>query len=295
MRTVATDDDHEPRRFGVYAAVALSGIGGLAATLADRSVTTNLKRKRPGEKITKFRLKHIAHLHELRRRIVRWVADHEERIAEREPEMPEAIVDREADNWEVLFAIADEAGGEWPQRARKAALAAHGAETDDDLSLLEVLLVDIHTAFAGKAEISSADLVGKLTRMIGHPWREMGKSGKQLTQNKLARMLNGLRLGIAPRMTGPKDKRVSGYAQAQFKEAFERYLPSEGDSNLTTSHQAANTGTSDDFKPHTKGDGCEVGKREKSNNDGLVRGCEVGKGGKRKRIKLPGFAGVVIH
>jgi hypothetical protein len=254
-RTVG--EGHEPRKFSVYGAVALSGIGGLAATLADRSVTIDLKRKRPGEKVTKLRFKHIEQLHELRRRIVRWIADHEESIAKREPEMPSIIDDdREADNWEVLLAIADEVGGEvWPDRARRAAKAAHAAMSDDDVALLELLLADIRDAFAthgtkahDEIEIASLILVGVLNRRLGRPWAEIGKNGKEMTQNKLARMLKAV--VIAPVMIGPTNKRLSGYQLGQFRDAFERYLPAEGDSNLTSSHNPVNTGTSDDSKPH---------------------------------------------
>ena len=34
------------------------------------------------------------------------------------PDMPDGIEDRNADVWEPLLAIADLAGGEWPERAR---------------------------------------------------------------------------------------------------------------------------------------------------------------------------------
>jgi Protein of unknown function (DUF3631) len=129
VRTVG--DEHEPRRFSIYAAVVLSGIGGLVDTLADRSVTTDLQRRRPSEPITQLRIGRMEHLHTLRRRIARWVTDHEDRIAERDPEMPTGVHNREADNWHVLLAIAAEAGGVWPERARKAAEASHSAESDD--------------------------------------------------------------------------------------------------------------------------------------------------------------------
>jgi Protein of unknown function (DUF3631) len=39
------------------------------------------------------------------------------------PEMPDGIEDRNADVWEALIAIADLAGGDWPERARRAAVA----------------------------------------------------------------------------------------------------------------------------------------------------------------------------
>ena len=285
-RTVG--DDHEPRKFSVYAAVALSGIGGLAETLADRSVTADLQRRRPSETITRLRIGRMEHLHELRRRIVRWVADHEERIAERDPEMP-SIIDREADNWQVLLAIADEASGEWPAWARKAAVASHNAE--EGAARLELLLADIRDAFAAKGtkvrdmfgsekvEMPSAVLVKALIAREGRPWGEMVKSRKPLTQNGLARMLNQPGgLGIAPGNIGPENARVRGYKLDQFKEAFERYLPQEGAHNRPSAQPAAKSSTYDNFKVHSPDPGCAVEKCEKPNNDGLLGGCAVAEG-----------------
>src|SRR5215831_10866041 len=139
-RTVG--DEHEPRRFSVYAPIALSGIGGLADTLANRSVSIVLKRRRPNEPIKQLRIGRMERFEALQRRIVRWVADHEERIATRDPKMPTSVINREADNWQVLLAISEEAGGEWPERARKAAVASHNAEGEVSASRLEQLLAD---------------------------------------------------------------------------------------------------------------------------------------------------------
>jgi putative DNA primase/helicase len=281
-------DDHEPRRFSVYAAVALSGIGGIAETLVDRSVIAELQRRRPSEAIVPLRIGRVGHLHELRRRITRWVADHEDRIAERDPEMP-SIIDREADNWHVLLAIADEAEGEWPERARKAAEAAHIAAADDPGARLELLLGDIRSVFANKGTevrdmfgadqviISSAKLVKALIALEGRPWAETGKDRKPLTQNKLASMLRPL--GIASGKVGPENARLQGYKLSQFEDAFARYLSPEGVSNRTGGQSAANTGTSDVFKVDSQGDGCPDAKCEKPNNDGLLSTCPVTKGG----------------
>jgi hypothetical protein len=86
-------------------------------------------------------------------------------------------------------------------------------------------------------------------------------------------------LGIGPDNVGPKNGRVRGYKRSQFEEAFARYLPPEGVSECTPAHQAANTGTSDISEVHTEDNGCAVGKCEKPNNDGLVGGCALAKGG----------------
>ena len=37
--------------------------------------------------------------------------------------MPAGVEDRDADVWEALLAVADAAGGDWPERARAAAVA----------------------------------------------------------------------------------------------------------------------------------------------------------------------------
>jgi hypothetical protein len=46
--------------------------------------------------------------------------------------VPYGLNDRACDNWSPLLAIADLAGGEWPQRARAAALDLSGAGRDDE-------------------------------------------------------------------------------------------------------------------------------------------------------------------
>ena len=109
----------------------------------------------------------------------------------------------------------------------------------DDAARLELLLGDIRDAFAKESEAASAHLVKELVAIDGRPWAEMGKRGKPLTQNKLARMLKPL--AIAPDHIDPKT-RVRGYKLSQFEEAFSRYLPPEGVSNRSTVQDAANTG-----------------------------------------------------
>jgi len=91
-------------------------------------------------------------------------------------------------------------------RARKAVEASRSAE-GDDASRLEQLLEDIRTVCKGKIEMPSVDLVKSLLAIEGRPWAELGKSRKPLTQNKLARMLKGPGLNIAP-----KDVRTGGCA-----------------------------------------------------------------------------------
>ena len=118
-------DDHEPRQFSTYSALAIAAIGNaLPDTTADRSIEVNLKRRKPDEAIKPFRLNRTGHLDVLARRIRRWVEDNGERIGQTEPAMPDSVFNRDADNWHPLLAIAEAAGGDWPERARAAAASA---------------------------------------------------------------------------------------------------------------------------------------------------------------------------
>jgi Protein of unknown function (DUF3631) len=299
LRNVPIGDGYEPRAFATFAALAIALIGSLPPELHGRSLVIDLKRRRPGDEITEIRVGRTEHLDTLARKAVRWAADNAMRIADMEPAMPVGIYSRAADNWKPLLAVADAAGGEWPQRARDAAIKSHAAVDVDDASMVELLLADIRTSFAeeGKAktvadlfakkadvEIASADLVEALVAIEGRPWAEMGKSRKPLTRHGLAKRLKPL--GIGPGNIGPKDARIRGYKLSQFEEAFSRYLPPEGVSNCTPAHNAANTGTSDISRVHTPDAGCAVEKCEKSNNDGLVGGCAVAKGGTGAKTRV---------
>jgi putative DNA primase/helicase len=273
LRTVG--EDHEPRAFSTYSACAIALIGTLPGTLHDRSVAIDLKRKMPAEHVVSFRPDRAGHLDALARKSARWSKDHAARIADIDPEVPPGIANREADNWRPLLAIAEEAGGEWPERGRGAAAQAHNA-ADDDNSRLELVLGHIRDVFAEKQadRIPSADLVASLVGLEGSPWVEMGHNRKPLTQNRLARMLKPV--GVAPENIGAD--RIKGYLLAAFRDAFERYLAPEGVHNRSTAHNDDGSSTSDAFTTAQSDADGAVAKCEKSNNDGLMSGCAVVEG-----------------
>jgi len=112
----AVGDDFEPRKFSTWTPKAIALIGTLPPTLADRPLLIKLRRKLPGEIVTK--LKHAdPELAALRPQLMGWVADNGERLGRIEPETPAGLHDRAADNWNPLLAIAELAGGDWPERA----------------------------------------------------------------------------------------------------------------------------------------------------------------------------------
>jgi putative DNA primase/helicase len=238
-------------------------------------VPINLVRRKADEVIEPFRFDRVDHLAVLARKLMRWTKDNADAIPATEPPMPAGLYNRTADNWRPLMAIAMVAGGDWLARGHKAALQCAGADVDEG-SRLELLLGDIRSiaAVLNVTEITSNDLITRLCEIVPRPWTEISR-GKPMTQNKLARLLKPL--GITSDLIG--EKRLAGYRLEHFKEAFERYLAPQGNSNLSSSHNPYDTGVSDLFATSHPGNAREVGKLQKSNNDGVKRGGEVGKGG----------------
>ena len=199
VRTVG--EDFEPRRFATFAPVALASIGSLATTIMDRSIVVIMRRRLASERVDRLRSDRAGHLHELARKAARWVADHEYALRDADPDTPEALDDRVCDNWRPLLAIADLAGGGWPQAARAAAqtLSAQGIEQDGH-SRGVMLLDDIRRVFDDKASsggsdcdrVSSTGLVNALVALIDRPWATWSK-GKPIAAAAVARLLEGFR------------------------------------------------------------------------------------------------------
>jgi Protein of unknown function (DUF3631) len=291
LRTVG--DDFEVRAFPTYSALAISGIGDLPDTVADRSVILDLKRRLRRERIVPFRPDHADGLIVLARKARRWAADNAERVAAADPKLPDSIINRRADNWRPLFAIAEVAGGRWPQRVRAAALKEQAASLDDEASLVEMLLGDIKDVFekreANKVEptdrMPSGSLVEALVAIEGRPWAELGRSRKPLTQNRLARLL------IVPENIRIGDKVPKGYILERFKEAFARYLGVEGAFEPPQPYKADEMGTNDLFQTATAKTDVADEKCEKSANDGPCSGIAVGKGGAGQKGPLCSYCG----
>jgi hypothetical protein len=246
LRTVG--DDHEPRQFATYAACAIASIGQLPGTLADRSITIALRRRRASEPIASLRADRPAELDALAQQARRWAADAAQLVRKADPQMPAGVINRAADNWRPLLAIADVAGGEWPDRAREA-LAVIQAAVEDDSRRVQTLAA-IWGIFHDQQvdRIPSVDLVEALVAIEGGPWAEWSR-GKPLTTAGLARVLKPFGIASAAKRVGEKTPR--GYFLAQFGEAFERYLGPKGQSNPLQRHKCDETGTSELFQPST--------------------------------------------
>ena len=111
------------RDFPVFGPKAIAGIGKLPDTIADRSVPIELRRRRAGEGVARFRVRKAEREGlSLRDAATAWAEANIERLSSAEPQLPDELDDRAQDIIEPLLAIADEVGGEWPERAREAAV-----------------------------------------------------------------------------------------------------------------------------------------------------------------------------
>jgi putative DNA primase/helicase len=219
-------DDFEPRQFSTWAAVAIAAIGKLPGTIEDRAILIRMRRRRPDERIERFRGDRCEDLKQLGRQAARWTADNGKVLAAADPEIPAKLHDRQADNWRPLIAIADLAGEGWHARARAAATAsARDGEGGDDAAGVE-LLADIRKVFAeaGTDRLPSADLVRRLTSLEDRRWCEW-RHGKPMTVRQLARLLAPY--DIAPATIRVGETTAKGYPRAGFDDPFARYLPSD--------------------------------------------------------------------
>jgi hypothetical protein len=203
--------------------VAYAHIGELPKkydTLVDRSVTIRLARRLPTEKIESLsgprRRNEFA---DLRRKLRRSSNDHEAALADAEPEMPPDLVNRIADNWRPLLAIADAAGGDWPKRAREAISGSEHESSEREMLLADIR--DIYDRVSLKdGFISSTALAKELARIEGRPWAVYGRDGKLITTHRVSGLLKPLKICPGPN----KARDARGYYRLQFADAFERYL-----------------------------------------------------------------------
>lgn len=224
VRNVEVGGEHQPCMFSTWAAIAIAGIGALHGTVEDRSVAVELKRKLPSEKVERLDRAARARLGELARRLARWAADAGPALDDADPATPAGLNDRAADNWRPLLALADAAGGAWPERARRAAVTLSGGDDGGD-SLATDLLADVKGLFEAAdeargepvAKLSSSWIVAELAKLEHRPWPEMPGSGRPLTARKLAALL--ARFGVTPK----HDREGNVYRRHHFAEAWDRY------------------------------------------------------------------------
>lgn len=210
--------------FSTFCPKAFAGLGKLPDTVRSRSIPVRLKRRARDESVASFRAREAeAVAAPLRTACQRWAAQHEDALRDARPEAPGALDGRAADIAEPLLAVADRAGGEWPQRVRDAlAELLTGDEQADGQTTGVRLLADVRRVFGGHERMFSRSLVQLLIGMDESRWADVGY-GRPLTANTLASMLG--EYGVGSRTIRNGEATGKGYLREQFEDAWSRYLP----------------------------------------------------------------------
>jgi hypothetical protein len=258
-RCVVRGKNIETEEISSYAAVALAGLGWLPDTILSRSIIIRMRRRAPDEKIEAFRRRvHVEEGESLRRRLAGWAAATLDEATEARPEMPVGVEDRNADVWGPLLAIADIAGGEWPQRARDAAIALVKAAREKEPSLGIRLLADLREVFEDREAMATVDILAVLVAMPEAPWGDL--KGKPLNDRGLANRLRQYEVRSKQIRFG--EKGFKGYLRADLIDAWKRYLspPLSPNSETSETSETAADNVSDvsDVSP-VAGNGGEAG------------------------------------
>jgi hypothetical protein len=226
-------------RSPVFAPVALGGIAGnMPATITHRAVTIHMRHRRSDQTVEQFRQRTAERdARPIRTALAAWMGSVADQVADAIPALPAGVVDRSAEIWEPLVAIAAAAGGEWRERAR-AACAHCVLKSSQPVTNGIRLLADLRTIYDrhNATRLATRALLADLTELDDSPWADLDGRGKQLDGRRLAAEL--ARYGIAPvAFKDDSDTTVKGYvtyptnqtksqkAQVGLADAWDRYLP----------------------------------------------------------------------
>jgi hypothetical protein len=133
------------------------------------------------------------------------------------------VINRLADNWRPLFAVAQVIGGHWPQRLLEAFHQLQAANSQpapassaQPSSIADNLLADIHQVFAGAGatRLFASYLVRALQAFPNRPWARAFNGPKPLTEIRLSRYLSSI--GIHSKTLRIGSHVARGYLLADF-------------------------------------------------------------------------------
>lgn len=241
-------DDLEPKPFNIWGMKAIAGINAikLADTVTSRAIVFELRRKTAGEKVERLRRAEVGLFETLASKLARFADDYTNEVKQACPALPDALGDREQDNFEPLLQIASVAGDHWPDTALNAALRLSGA-TQTPISSANELLADIQEVFEAKQviKITTTELINTLCEDTEKSWATYNR-GKQLSPKQLSNKLKGYGITSKTIRINPYET-AKGFEADQFNDAFARYLtdplnlPSQSNNSLeANNHEALN-------------------------------------------------------
>jgi Protein of unknown function (DUF3631) len=231
LRCVGQGADIKVSKFPAFCPKALAGINRcLPDTVLDRSIPIELVRQSRETRAERFREREVKKVvAPLRAELEAFVQRPGllDALRDARPVLPEALNDRMQDITEPLIAIADLAGGHWPESLRSALVKLCGEEEDEDIGVK--LLAAIKKVFDSHRadKLPTEKLLGYLVDSGDDaPWSLMWlddiKQDKiQKAATKLARRLKPYKIKARKVRIG-KDA-VQGYCRADFEGAWKTY------------------------------------------------------------------------
>jgi hypothetical protein len=253
LKCVGQGTDISVKKFPAFCPKALAGIDRcLPDTVMDRSLPIELIRQSRGERAERLRDREAKAITAPLRDELQALAQEPgiiEALRSARPIMPVELHDRAQDISEPLIAIADMAGGEWPEKARAALVKLFdGNEEESDIHVR--LLADIKRVFdeSGADKLFTRAILERLVANADDaPWplwfeESLKHDRHDSAASKLARKLK--RYGIKPGQIRVGDETGRGYQRSQYEKCWERYLPAP-----TPPSQAGETSETSETKP----------------------------------------------
>lgn len=205
-------------RYSTYCPKMFAGIGVMPDTIRDRSIEIRMRRALPEEQEQLIRFKERRVLEEMRDHgdlLTHLANRYGQQLGDVEPQPPTGMTNaRLIEIWEPLWALADLAGSDWPERSRAACIALQRQEPKDELV---ALLSDIRTIFGQRDRVSSSEVVFFIDDRRG-----VYEGAPIRNAKKLAAMLRPFEIRATQWRAG--GERTRGYERADFEDAWKRYL-----------------------------------------------------------------------
>jgi hypothetical protein len=231
--------------YDVFSPVAFATVRSeiVPASTRSRTIPINMQRLR-GKPRFGEREREINRLRTVGAKLGAWVASVREKLRQADPNTPDFAIGRQLDVASPLLAIAQEAGGRWPEFAMDSLFSQLAGDTARQSTSAQ-LLRDIRKVFfpvnddgtpeEPRQRIASVDVACALGRMQDTIWATYG--GKtcckrcglhHITPSQIKRLLSDYQDAQGQRIE-PRDLRIEGkvtkgYEQTQFEAAWKAYL-----------------------------------------------------------------------
>jgi hypothetical protein len=247
LRCVGQGADITAKKLPAFCPKGFAGIGrSLPDTVADRSLPIELQRQSRSESAERFREREVKKEVGPIRAELEALAQQSgmiDALRDARPNLPEELNDRLQDICEPLLAIADRAGGEWPDKARAALVRLCGQEEDADVGVR--LLAAIKSVFDEKQDdkLTTQNIIETLVTKEDGPWalmfEDLLKHDKlQTAASRLARMLRDYKRPDGERLKAHTvrvgDETSKGFCRADFKAEWERFFPPPPEKAVTS-------------------------------------------------------------